>query len=163
MDKAFSVNTFELFDKRWALVTAGPIKRHNSMTVSWGETGTLWSKPVVTIYIKPARYTHQFIEENDYFVVSFFKEEYRKSLQIMGSLSGKNNNKDEVSGLTPIEHNGLTLYKEAEISLICKKIYQNDLDPKFISIEEIDKYYKEEAPHTMYVGEVVDIITNSVS
>ena len=104
---------FTQFDKKWALVTAGPINNHNSMTISWGEMGTLWSRPVVTVYIKPCRYTHKFMEENEYFVVSFFKEEYRKALGVMGSKSGKDVNKDELSGLTPIEYKGLTIYKEA--------------------------------------------------
>ena len=158
MDKTFNINAFELFNNQWALVTAGPIDKHNSMTVSWGELGTLWGKPVVTIYIKPARYTHEFIEENEHFVVSFFKEDYRKPLGIMGSFSGRDNDKDKMSGLTPVEHDGLTIYQEAEVTLICRKIYQNDLNPNRIPEEELNRHYKEQAPHTMYIGEVVDII-----
>lgn len=158
MDIKFAIDTFELFNKKWALVTAGDISHHNSMTISWGGTGTLWGKPVVTIYIKPCRYTHQFIEENDYFVLSFFKEEYKKALGIMGSFSGKDVNKDEMAKLTPIDKNGLTIYKEAEVTLICKKIYQNDLDINNIPLEMRDLHYKEEKPHTMYIGEVIELL-----
>ena len=147
-----------MFHDDWALVTAGDISNHNSMTISWGEMGTLWNKAVVTIYIKPCRYTHSFIEDNDYFVVSFYSEEYRNALSIMGSTSGRDINKDEVSKLTPYEHKEVTLYKEAKLSIICKKIYQNDLNINFIPKEAIDRHYKEEAPHTMYIGEVVEII-----
>ena len=93
MDK-LQTKPFEIFHNDWALVTAGPINKHNSMTVSWGGMGTLWSKSVVTIYIKPCRFTYQFLEENDYFVVSFFDEEYKKALGIMGSKSGRDINKD---------------------------------------------------------------------
>ena len=148
---------FDLFNKKWALVTAGSIDNHNSMTISWGEMGTLWGKPVVTVYIKPCRYTHEFMEKNEYFVVSFFKEEYKKSLGIMGSKSGRDSDKDALSGLTPIEYKGLTIYKEAETILICKKIYQNDLEINRIPEEERECHYKEQAPHTMYIGEVVEI------
>ena len=55
------------------------------MTISWGELGTLWNKSVATVYVKPCRYTYNFMEENDYFVLSFFQEEYRDALKIMGN------------------------------------------------------------------------------
>ena len=158
MDKTFEINTFELFDKRWALITAGTINKHNSMTISWGGTGTLWSKPVVSIYVKPCRFTHRFIEENDYFVVSFFNEEYRKALEIMGTKSGKEVDKDALANLTPIKYKDVVIYQEAKVTLICKKIYQNDLDINSIPKEIADKYYKKEEPHTMYVGEVIEIL-----
>lgn len=158
MNKTFEINTFELFDKRWALITAGTINKHNSMTISWGGTGTLWSKPVVSIYVKPCRFTHRFIEENDYFVVSFFNEEYRKALEIMGTKSGKEVDKDALANLTPIKYKDVVIYQEAEVTLICKKIYQNNLNINSIPKEIVDKYYKKEEPHTMYVGEVIEIL-----
>ena len=159
LDKSFKI--FEAFHNDWALVTSGNLLHHNSMTVSWGEMGTLWNKPVVTIYIKPVRYTHNFIEDNECFVVSFYDEAYKKSLMIMGSKTGRDSNKDELSNLTPYEYQGVTLYKEAKLSLICKKIYQNDLDLSRIPNKEIETYYIEEAPHTMYIGEVIEIIEKS--
>ena len=51
--------------------------------------GTLWSKPVVTVYVKPVRYTYGFMNDSEYFTVSFYPEEYRKALGIMGSQSGR--------------------------------------------------------------------------
>ena len=156
IDKSFKI--FRSFHNDWALVTAGDIVNHNSMTISWGEMGTLWNKPVVTIYIKPCRYTHSFIEDNECFVISFYKDEYKKALSIMGSISGKDASKDIEAGLTPYSYKGLTLYKEAKLSIICKKIYQNDLDITSIPKEAINNHYKEEAPHTMYIGEVIEIV-----
>ena len=158
MDTSFEIKTFELFDKGWALLTAGPIDNHNSMTISWGETGTLWSKPVVTVYVKPCRFTHSFMENNDYFVVSFFRNEFKRALGVMGSNSGRDMNKDEKSGLTPIDHNGVTIYQEAEVTIICKKIYHNDLILEHIPEDAKERYYEIEKPHTMFVGEVVKII-----
>ena len=162
MDTSLEIKSFELFDKKWALLTAGTIENHNSMTISWGGTGTLWSKPVVTVYVKPCRYTHIFMEENDYFVVSFSPEEYRKKLLIMGSKSGRENNKDELSGLTPVTYKNVTIYQEAEMTIICKKIYHQQFDLKNIPQKDIDTYYLKEEPHTMYVGEVIDILQKGV-
>ena len=158
MKTDLEIKPFALFDKEWALLTAGDINNHNSMTISWGGMGTLWSKPVVTVYVKPIRYTHDFMENNDYFVISFFEEQYRKALVVMGSKSGRNINKDKEAKLTPIEHNKAIIYKEAKVTIICKKIYQNDLNINNIPDAAISTYYKAEKPHTMYIGEVVEIL-----
>ena len=153
-----NIDAFNLFHDHWALLTAGSFVSHNSMTISWGEMGTLWNKKVVTVFVKPCRYTYQFMEENEYFVVSFFEEKYRDSLSKMGSVSGEDINKDEFSNLTPHNHNSLTIYKEASLTIICKKIYHNDLDIKQIPEEEKVLYYSHQAPHRMYIGEVIEII-----
>ena len=150
--------TYDKFKSEWALVTAGSLSNHNSMTISWGGIGTLWNKDVITIYIKPIRYTHTYVESNDMFVVSFFPTEYKRALSIMGSLSGKDVDKDKEAHLTPISYKGVTIYKEAKISFICKKIYQNELDIASIPEETIKNHYLEEAPHTMYIGEIIEIV-----
>ena len=98
------------------------------------------------------------MEENEFFVLSFFDEKYRKSLSIMGSISGRDVDKDKRSNLTPVDYRGLTIYKEAKLTFICKKIYHADLVKKNIPQKEIKTYYQEEDPHTMYIGEIVEII-----
>ena len=75
MDK---INPFDKFNKEWALVTAGNRDKFNSMTISWGSMGTLWFKNVVSIYIRPDRYTFEFLNNSDYFTLSFFDERYRR-------------------------------------------------------------------------------------
>ena len=98
---------FELFAKRWALVTAGNMDHFNSCTVGWGSLGTIWGRPgsggsIVTVYLHPARYTRDVMLESDHFTVSFFPEKYRGALGIMGSRSGRDHDKVSESGLTPV-------------------------------------------------------------
>ena len=97
----FNINPFTLFDRDWALLTAGSIERFNSMTISWGSLGTLWGKPIATVYVKPVRYTHNFMEESEYFTLGFFEEKYRSALMLMGSKSGRDTDKAAASGFTP--------------------------------------------------------------
>ena len=82
-------NLIEMINKKWALVTAGDHEKANTMTVSWGSFGEFWSKPVITIYIRPQRYTKQFIDEQKEFSVCVLPEEYRKALTYCGRTSGK--------------------------------------------------------------------------
>ena len=54
---ALSLNPFTLIGKDWALLTAGGETGFNPMTVSWGNMGVMWNKNIVTVYVRPQRYT----------------------------------------------------------------------------------------------------------
>ena len=58
-------NPFTLINKDWMLITAGDGEKHNTMTASWGGVGELWGKYVSTIYIRPQRYTLEFVEREE--------------------------------------------------------------------------------------------------
>ena len=160
---------FELFEKQWALVTAGNLERFNCCTVGWGSMGTLWNKPVITVYLHPARYTRDFLAENDSFTLSFFPEAYKKALGILGTLSGRDGDKITPSGLTPTAMGGSVSYEEAELSFLCRKLYQHRFSKEDLA-PEIQAYYQahpavyppdaegEWQPHWVFVGEVVDVI-----
>ena len=95
------VDPFTKFEKDWALLTAGTEGRYNSMTIGWGSLGTVWNKDVLTVYVRPDRYTWEFLKENDTFTVSFFPESCREALLLMGRLSGRDGDKAAAAGLTP--------------------------------------------------------------
>ena len=94
----FTTDVFSVFDKKWALLTAGNKDKFNTMTVSWGGLGTIWGKSVATVYVRTSRYTHEFMDDNEYFTVSFYPEEYRNVLSVMGSKSGRDIDKFALSG-----------------------------------------------------------------
>ena len=79
----FNTNIFDQYDKKWALLTAGDKDKFNTMTISWGGLGTLWNKPVATVYVRTSRYTNEFMKDNDYFTVSFYPEECKKVLGVL--------------------------------------------------------------------------------
>ena len=64
-------NPIEAIGREWMLVTAGDQKSFNTMTASWGGTGYLWNRPVVFVFVRPERYTYEFIERRDAFTLSF--------------------------------------------------------------------------------------------
>ena len=69
------MNPFTLLGKEWCLIGAKNNDRFNAMTASWGGFGVLWNKNVVTIYVRPQRYTRELIDASDFFTVAFFNEE----------------------------------------------------------------------------------------
>ena len=68
------INPFTKLSKEWALVTAGDNNKSNTMTVSWGGTGVLWGKNVAFIFIRDSRYTKEFIDNGEFFSLSFLDE-----------------------------------------------------------------------------------------
>ncbi len=154
----FETDIFSVFDKKWALLTAGNKDSFNTMTVSWGGMGTIWGKPVATVYVRTSRYTHEFMDREGYFTVSFYPEEYRKVLGVLGSKSGRDMDKMNASGLTAKALQESVTFEEAEITLVCRKMFMQRLERSNITDPDAAKFYSGDAPHDMYIGEVVDII-----
>ena len=153
----FETDIFSQFDKKWALLTAGTPDRFNMMTISWGGLGTLWNKPVATVYVRTSRYTHDFMENNELFTISFFPEQYKKILGVMGSKSGRDMDKMHESGLAPKEISGTVSFEEAEVTLVCKKLFKQELSVDNMPADIAESLYAGDAPHDMYIGEVVQI------
>ena len=155
----FIYSAFNLFEKNWALLSAGPKDDHNTMTISWGSLGSLWDKPTVTVYVKPNRFTHKFMTENEYFTVSFYPEEYHGALEKMGTTTGRHHtDKDALAGLTVKDLGEAVTYEEAELTFLCRKIFFGDMVTTHMPAEVVEKYYTPEEPHTLYIGEVVKIL-----
>ncbi len=154
----FSTDILNVFNRQWALLTAGTEERFNTMTISWGGLGIIWNKPVATVYVRTSRYTHDFMDENEYFTVSFYPEEYRKALGVLGSKSGRDMDKMHDSGLTPVSVGASMSFREAEVTQACKKLYRQLLYVNAMPEDVARDLYEGDAPHDMYIGEIVEII-----
>ncbi len=152
-------NPFTKIGKEWMLITAGNEEKCNTMTASWGGVGIMWGKSVVTAYIRPQRYTKEFVDAEDTFTISFYNEEYRKALSLCGSVSGRDTDKIKEAGLTPYYVDGTAAFEEAEMIFVCKKLYHQEMAPEFFDEKECDtKWYPEKDYHTMYIGEITKVL-----
>lgn len=153
-------NVFDRIGKDWMLITAGTKENCNTMTASYGGMGILFSKTVAHIYIRPQRHTYNFTENNDYFSLCFFNgETYRKELQYCGRTSGRDENKFEHCGFTVNEIDEIPYIEQANLIILCKKVYATDLDKGIFYDETIkEKCYPDGDTHRMYVGEILKII-----
>ncbi len=152
-------NIIKLIGNDWMLITAGDIKDYNMMTASWGGAGFLWGKPVVTAYVRPERHTHGYIERNGRFTLTFFPEDMRKILAIMGKESGKTFDKMNFHGLTPIAlPTGQVAFGEAKLMLDCEIMYKDRMSAdKFIDKEPLEKWYHDQPGgglHDIYIAEI---------
>ena len=153
-----SCNPFQMIGKDWALVTAGDETGYNTMTVSWGNMGIMWNKNIVTVFIRPQRYTKEFLDRFDNFTLSFYEESSREALKLCGSKSGRDMDKIKAAGLTPVHENGTTYFKEARLVLECRKIYLDKIRPEGFLDPSIQKNYPENDYHLIYMGEITRVL-----
>lgn len=150
-------NPFELIGKEWLLITGEKDGKVNSMTASWGAMGIMWGKPVAFLFIRPQRYTKEFIEAGERFSVSVLPDGNRSILNYMGTVSGRDEDKIQASGLTVTRLEDVACFAEAKINLVCKKLYAQNLVPDCFLEKELDaKWYPSHDYHTMYVAEITD-------
>ena len=154
-----NVDPFTKFEKDWALLTAGTRDNFNSMTIGWGSLGTVWNRDVLTVYVRPDRYTWQFMKDSDTFTVSFFPERCRGALTIMGRLSGRDGDKVAAAGLTPrFLPKGVT-FAEATETFVCKKIYMAPMAYEAVPPYAQRIYQNGIEPHWIFLGEVTEHLT----
>ena len=142
-----------------ALLTAGTADRCNTMTASWGGLGVIWGAPAATCYIRPQRYTKEFVDREAYFTLAFFGEEHRKALQLCGSRSGREADKVKECGFTvKAAECGAPYFEEAELVLVCRKRFVQPMDPDNIPQDVKDRFYADKDYHVMYIGEIAEVL-----
>ena len=153
-------NVFTMIGEQWMLITAGGPQNFNTMTASWGGLGHLWNRDVAFIFVRPQRYTFEYVEDNETFTLSFFEAEYRDVLQYCGTHSGRHVDKIEQTGLTPtVGETGAVYFEEARLVIECRKLYAQDLNASsFIDTDIRADVYAADDFHRVYVGEIVQVI-----
>lgn len=154
-------NAIRLISQDWMLITAGSPESFNTMTASWGALGEVWSKPVAMITVRQSRYTYQFLTSNEYYTLSFFDENYKSKLLLLGSKSGRDTDKVKESGLTPMATpSGSMAFAEAKMILECRKLYSAPLAKENFADQDIfEKVYTGEdtALHDLFIGQIVNV------
>ena len=157
--KQIPENAFQLVGTDWMLITAGDGQKCNTMTASWGGFGVLWNKPVSFIFVRPQRYTRTFIEREGCYSLCFFAGGFRKQLSYLGTISGRDEDKIKTAGLTTVFADGVPYFEEAQMVLLCKTLYRQDLVPEgFVDRALDEKNYPEQDHHRAYVGEVLKVL-----
>ena len=153
-------NFFEIISKEYMLITSGTENSFNTMTANWGGVGYLWNKPVVFVFVRPERYTYEFIEKNESFTLSFLGEDNKDIHKICGSKSGRDIDKIKEAGLIPyVSPDGNITFEQSRLTLECKKLYCEKLNKdRFLDKRILEKWYNEKGNlHCIYIAEIVNI------
>ena len=101
------------------------------------------------------------MEAHDYFTVSVLPLSQKKTMALCGTKSGRDVDKIKECGLTLCYGAGdAPFFDEAELVLVCKKVYVQDMDPAcVVDGTHILPYYEGQGWHRIYTGEVVEAYT----
>ena len=147
-----------LFGYRVYLGTAGTPEHYNSMTLGWGATGILWARPVAIVYIRENRFSFRYFEANPVFTLSWYPGKHMNALlKIFGRKSGRDTDKEKLSGFTPVETpDGGVTYLEADKVVICRKILRQPVPKEFLP-KEWQHLNRDGRIHIQYTGEVLSV------
>ncbi len=158
----YDFNPFNKIGKEWMLISAYDKEKKgekiNTMTASWGGVGVLWNKNVFFCFVRPQRYTKEFIDNTDTVTLSFFDESKRDALTLCGRVSGRDLNKIEKAGLHAYEKDGAVFFEEAKLTIVGKKLFAQYMTPdSFVDKSLIGINYPSGDFHMVYVCEITDM------
>ena len=144
------------------ILTAGDKNHYNSMVIGWGTIGVGFAKPIFTVFVKPERYTYQFIDKSEIFTVSYIDKNLYPKFIPYGSKSGKDVNKEEISGthIKFLDDGGITFEEAVEV-FVCKIVAKLHPTEKDVHQDIINNYnnnlpvYFSTNPHGVYIGEII--------
>lgn len=110
----------------------------NLFTVAW--TGTICSDPpMVSISVRPERYSHRMIEETGEFVINLTTEALVYATDYCGVKSGRDVDKWSRTGLTPIaaEHVKAPMVEQSPVNLECRVTQKLELGTHDMFLAEV--------------------------
>jgi len=152
------LNPFTKIGKEWMLITAGNKEKANTMTASWGGLGVIWGKNVAYVFVRDSRYTKEFIDANDTFSLTFL-EGQMPALKYLGTVSGRDEDKIANARFHVNYSDDTPFIDEGNLVFICRKLSATRMTAdQFIDPKLADMFYKDGDMHTMYVGEITQIL-----
>ena len=128
----------------------------------WGTVGNQWHIPLVTVYIKRCRYSHDMLDEAKNFTLNIpLKGHLDPRTSIFGSKSGRDMDKIKESGISLLESKFVPSPALDIPSLIleCKVIYRQEQNLALVEDPRAKRSYPlgtdQHCPHTMYQAEVL--------
>ena len=145
-----------------AVLSVGDKNNYNRMLITWGSLGVAWKNAIFTVYVKPETYTHEFMEKYDIFTISFIKGQIYNDFILYGALSGRDFDKEKVSGshIKFLDDGGIT-FEEASEVFVCRKLVashfnEDEVDKSIIELYQSNlEVYKTTKPHSIYIGEII--------
>ena len=150
-------NIIDKIANEWMLITAGSASSYNTMTASWGFMGEMWGKHSAAVFLRPQRYTKEFVDREEYFTLSFYGDN-KDIHKVCGSKTGRTCDKPKEVGLTPVFAENSVYFEEADLVIVCKKLYSDNIKEENFTDTKAFKWYPDKDYHQMYIGEIIKVL-----
>lgn len=125
---------------------AGKNQKPNIITVAWA--GTICTNPpMVSISVRPERYSYSMIEETREFVINLTTEKLVKACDYCGVVSGRDVDKFREMQLTPLEVEGCVVpaIAESPVNIACRVTEKKVLGSHHMFLAEVISVTVDEA------------------
>ena len=122
----------------------------------------MWNKCVATVYLRPSRDTNSIIDGAEEFSLCVLPQKYKGAVDYCKSHSRKAGDNLAACKLDVEYTDGIPWIKQSRLVLFCQKLYAQQFDPFCFSQEKVYKQnYRKDDLHTMYIAEIVKIMTET--
>ena len=127
------------------------------MTIGWMTGGVIWSKPVLTVLVRPSRFTYARMNEVSEFTVNVLPAASAEAIQICGSASGRDGDKFARTDLKPVvaQQVRVPIIEQGLIHYECRVVHTNEIIPANLAPDIVKSFYGSGDFHRVYFGEVV--------
>lgn len=143
-------------------------EKFNSMVIGWGGLGTVWGKPVFTVYVREHRYTKAQLDASGEFTISVPLDQTVPSIiKVCGTQSGRDIDKEKEAHLTLEESEIIRVpgIREYPLTLECRVLYAQKQELERVPDDIRTRMYPQDVDgtyhsanrdaHTAYIGEIV--------
>ena len=125
------------------IVTCDGEGKPNAMTAGWLQLGGLWGKAILTIAVRPDRYTWGLLNERGEFTVNVPGKSLGEAVEVCGTVSGRDEDKFSRCEMTAVPGKAVSVpaIGEALITYECKVVLTAESAPI--------------TRHRLYFGEIV--------
>lgn len=131
----------------------------NPMTIGWATLGVIWSEPILTVLVRPSRYTFELLEKSTYFSVCVpaSSRAMKKELEFCGTRSGRDCDKAKecpLSMVPGITH-GVSVIEGCGLFYECETVHKTHVLKESLDPGIISRYYPKGDFHDIYFGKIL--------
>ena len=127
------------------------------MTIGWGTMGSIWSRPVFIVLVRPSRHSYSRLEQVSDFTVNVPPRELAGAVSHCGNVSGRDHDKFQEMHLTTVPGREVRspIVNECVVHYECRTLHRNDVVPDALVEAVREEFYASGDFHRVYFGEIV--------
>lgn len=141
------------------LVSSDGTAKKNVMTIGWIQFGLVWGEPVISVMVRPSRYTYKLLQTNGEFTVNVMPDDFNEALAICGSKSATYCDKFKEAELAVMNSEKISTpcLKDASIILECKTLYKYNMSARELNDLILARFYPEDDFHQILTASILNL------
>lgn len=144
------------------LVSLDEAGRPNAMTIGWAQVGIIWGRRILSVMVRPSRYTYRCMETTKDFTVCVPYAEQAEAVQFCGTESGRSYDKFAECGFTAVPSEGIQSPYIEQCGLVyqCQVVNHADFRPEYLLPQVCSDCYSSGDYHRIYFGQILKVVAD---